>query len=98
MLTFFNTEGKEMIAQFNRINQLFGANRVLLIDVSKETLTFQIDGWGRFLIGIDGFIHEFRNIGDGGIAMYLFTSNRSRWLEHISRGGIRDESGNMVLV
>jgi spore germination protein YaaH len=91
-----------MIDQFNRINRSFGANRMELIEATEDTILFRILNWGVFLIGSDGAVYEvtlieFRYCNFTETGKHLFQSDRSNWLQSVSLGRKRDESGSIII-
>ncbi len=78
---------------FNRINSKFGANRVKLTGCRFGPLSFNIEGLGSFSMHErHGGVHVHERI-NGALNEF---SPRTRWLEAIANGKVRDEAGNMV--
>lgn len=82
-----------MIEQFNRILRAFGANRVRIEDVNGGYIIFELVGLSAFRLNQDGKILErIEQARYGGWEI----TDRSRWLQAISEGKVRNDAGEMV--
>jgi hypothetical protein len=82
-----------MIEQFNKILQVFGSNRVRLVNVSAAAIEFEISGWAVFCLFHTGSVTEIIDNGFGRLCSHNY---RAYWLKNMSQGNKRNDAGDLV--